>query len=563
MVAVVVVAVILGMVFGLKGSSKPAVLVPYAAVVSNGKGCASIGSAMLDDGGSAVDAAIATLLCEGVMLPQSMGVGGGFFAVIYNKTTGQVEALNARESAPIKSTPDMFVNETITGAKAGGVPGELLGYWNLHQKYGRLPWKQLFTPTIELCKNGHYVSVYLNSALKKNEQRILNEPSMSEIFINPDTNAVWKTGDYMKRPKLAETFEIIAEKGVDPFYKGGDIGKMFIEDMAELGGIMIEDDLTQYNVTWDPPLSVDIFDGYKLYTTPLPSSGAVLAMILNIAKGFEHRNEPLYWHHVVESFKHGYGHRTHLGDMHFEPDVEPILKKMINPDYASEIARKRIFDDRTFTDYKYYGAEFSNNKDHGTANLAVVDHQGNAITVTSTVNRYFGGKVRSKRTGIIINDEMDDFSTPGTLNSNDIPPSKTNFIKPGKRPMSSMCPSIILDKDGNVRMLVGAAGGSMITTTVAQAILKYLALDWNINDAVQSHRLHHQLAPMEISYEQDMKPEILSFLERVGHTLKVSAPGQFSALTAIGLKNDIPVPTYDERRVGSAAVVHPKNKMVH
>lgn len=561
-IAIVVVGVVLGLVFGLKGSSKSRSLAPTAAVVSNGKGCAAIGSSMLDDGGSAVDAAIATLLCESILLPHSMGPGGGFFAVIYNKTTGEVETLNARESAPLASKMDMFINKTITGAIAGAVPGELLGYWNLHQKFGKLPWKHLFQPTIELAKNGHYVSVYLHNALKQHAERVKNEPSMAEIFINPQTGNIWNTGDTMKRPILAKTYEIIAEKGIDPLYKGGEIGKILIEDMHELGGIMTEEDLLKYNVTWDPPIKVNLSNDYTLYTSPLPSSGAVLAMILNIAKGYDHRNESLYWHHVIEGFKHAYGYRTKLGDLHFEPDVEPVFEKMTSSNHAAEI-RKLIFDDRTFEDYRYYGADFGNNEDHGTANMAVIDHQGNAITVTSTVNRYFGGKVRSKRTGIIINDEMDDFSTPGTVNSYNIPASPTNFIKPGKRPLSSMCPSIILDKDGNARMLVGSAGGSMITTAVAQAILKYLILDWDIHQSVQSRRFHHQLAPMWVEYEKNADEETLKFLKRVGHVLEENSAGQFSAITTIGIKNDEPIPVFDERRVGSVSVVYPKNKMAH
>ncbi|XP_055911963.1 scoloptoxin SSD14-like isoform X2 [Eupeodes corollae] len=563
--AIVVAGIVLGLVFGLKGSSTSvdaASSIRRAAVVSNGLGCAPIGSSMIDDGGSAVDAAIATLLCEGIMLPHSMGIGGGFFATIYNRTTKTIETLNARESAPLAATEGMFINKTITGAIAGAVPGEILGYWKLHQKYGKLPWKQLFPPTINLARNGHVVSIYLHNALKQHEERIINEPSMAEVFVNPKTGGIWKTGDIMKRPKLAETLEIIADKGMSTIYEGGEIGKMFVEDMKELGGIITEEDLLQYNVTWDPPVVVDLSSEYTMYTTPLPSSGAVLGMIMNIVKGYDHKNESLYWHQVVESFKHAYGQRTKLGDMHFEPEIEPVFNQITDPKFAEEL-RKLIFNDKTFENYEYYGAEFANNDDHGTANMAVVDFEGNAITVTSTVNRYFGGKVRSKRTGIIINDEMDDFSTPGTFNSYNIPASPANFIKPKKRPLSSMCPAIILDKNGDVRMLIGSAGGSMITTSVAQAILRYLVLDQDINDSVQEKRVHHQLAPMVITYEKNFNEATLKYLQHVGHKVEEGSAGQFSALTTIGMKDGIPVPVYDERRVGSVAVTNPKNKMSH
>lgn len=231
---------------------------------------------------------------------------------------------------------------------------------------------------------------------------------------------------------------------------------------------------------WDDAHHViaNVTGGYKLYTTPLPSSGALLAFILNVMSDMYTKDENIYWQRVIETYKHAYGQRTNLGDLENEPEMYDTIKetfdKLISQDFANEI-RNFIYDDKTFEDMNYYGANFTIEEDHGTANMAVLAENGDAVTITSTVNNYFGSKVRSRRTGIILNDEMDDFSTPGVINSFGVPASPANYIRPGKRPMSSMCPSIILDRQGNVKMLVGAAGGTKITTSVA-AVRKQLYL---------------------------------------------------------------------------------------
>ncbi|XP_065365119.1 glutathione hydrolase 1 proenzyme [Calliphora vicina] len=564
--AIIVVALTLGLVFGLKGNNEPRIV---GAVVSNGRGCAEIGSQMLFDGGSAVDAAIATLICEGVILPHSMGIGGGFMATVYTKKNGKIETLMARESAPAAAHKNMFVGQTsITGAKAGAVPGEILGYWELHQRHGRLPWKVLFQPTIKLCKEGHWVSKYLAAALISKETAIRNEPTMAEIFVKED-GSLYKEGDYMKRPALGNTLERIANNGVGEMYDGGETGKMFAKDIQEMGGIITEQDLKNYRVKWEDTNHVvaNVTGGYKLYTTPLPSSGAVLAFILNVMSDFYSNDREIYWQRVIETYKHAYGQRTNLGDLENETEmyntIAETFDKLISEEFAKDI-RSLIYDNRTFEDMTYYGANFTIEEDHGTANMAVLAENGDAVTVTSTVNNYFGSKVRSRSTGIILNDEMDDFSTPGVINSFGVPSSPANYIKPGKRPMSSMCPVIILDKEGNVKMLVGAAGGTKITTSVASAIIKYLIFNETMEQSVNDGRLHHQLAPMRIDAELEVPINVRNYLAKVGHNLNISPEGSsFAAVTAIGVRTGVPEPFYDRRRVGSTATIQARNKMNH
>lgn len=266
-----------------------------------------------------------------------------------------------------------------------------------------------------------------------------------------------------------------------------------------------------------------------------------------------------YWHRLIETFKHAYGHRTNLGDIHFEPSVREIYEDLIDPKFAAEI-RKLILDDRTFEDMSYYGANFSNVEDHGTAHISVLAPNGDAISVTSTINGHLGAKVRSRQTGIILNDEMDDFSTPGYVNAFNIPASPANYIKPGKRPMSSTCPSIVLDDAGNVALVVGGAGGSKITTSVAQAILHYFVLREPLQEAVNGGRLHHQLAPMVIDSEPEVPNHTINYLLNLGHKVHFLAKNKaYSALTAIGYMDAEPEPVCDHRRIGSAVVVELSN----
>ncbi|KAL5277598.1 hypothetical protein ACFFRR_002681 [Megaselia abdita] len=559
------VGLIVGLVFAFKEGEPGSKSSLKGAIVSNGVKCASIGEQIMEDGGSAVDVAISVLFCEGVVVSQSMGIGGGFLATIYDHKSGKVHSMNAREMAPLSSTEDMFVNVTgsITGATAAAVPGEILGYWEMHDKFGVLKWELLIEPTIKLCRNGFPVSTHMRMAMVSSEKRIMDEPSMREVFVNPKTNKIWEEGDIITRPKLAETLEIIAKDGADAFYKG-DLGKRFADDVKALGGHITMEDLHNYHIKWEVPTVAQLQGKYTAYSSPLPGSGSVLALILNMMNNLLTNDQNLLWHHIVESFKHGYGLRTHLGDPDFEPEAKEVFEKMLNPEFAKKLAATKVFDDKTFDDLGYYGGNFSNFEDHGTANMAVLHPSGDSITVTSTVNNYFGAKVRSQSTGIILNDQMDDFSTPGKINGFGLHPSPANFIKPGKRPLSSMCPSIVLNEKGETVLLVGGAGGSKITTAVAQIVIRYLFLNQSIVESVQTKRLHHQLAPMVIQHEFGYDESILKSLESRGHKLESGLPESgFAALTAIGTRSIDPIPVFDNRRGGSTAIIQMKNKMVH
>lgn len=336
--------------------------------------------------GTAIDAAIATLFCEGVTVCQSMGLGGGFVATVYHKESGEVTTLLARERAPLASSWDMFAKtnmSVVTGILSVAVPGELKGYAELHQKYGRVPWQTLIQPTIDLARSGHIVSEYLERVLQVKKKQIFGSPSLSEVFVNAKTNELWKAGDRIRRLKLAETLEIIANEGVDAMYSAnGTIAKLLIKDIQEEGGILKMEDFVHYKAEWQKPISTELKGGHTIYSTPLPASGMILALILNIMNGFDASESVDYYHRVIESFKFGYAQRTHLGDLRYDTSFIDEFSDM----RVADRLREQILPDKTFNDYRHYGAEYSMEEDHGTAQISVLSANGDAIAITSTIN---------------------------------------------------------------------------------------------------------------------------------------------------------------------------------
>lgn len=354
------------------------------AIVSNGAECGPIGKEVIDDGGSAVDAIIAVLLCEGAILPHSIGIGGGFIATIYDRQTGTVESLVSREMAPARADMHMFGNtSSLFGGISIAIPGEIKGYWEMHQKYGRLPWKRLFEPTIKLCLEGHPLTAFLHKAMIRNETILRAEKPFHGLFVNPDNGLLMKVGDTIRQPKLAETLQVIADNGADILY-GGELGHKLVRDIQHRGGIVTVDDLKNFKVKWTVPTKVN-FMNYTVYSTPLPGGGAVLSMILNLINSKLTHDRALLWHRLIESFKHAYGRRSLLGDVDKEPHVRAIFEDMTDPEYADDILHL-IDDENTIDDMSFYGAKFIAQEDRGTAAMSVLHPNGDAVSITSTIN---------------------------------------------------------------------------------------------------------------------------------------------------------------------------------
>lgn len=491
--------------------------------------------------------------------PQSTGLGGGFLMTIYIKEKNLVECLDAREVAPKLATENMFAGGKNKSSLVGGlsiaVPGELKGMWELHKKYGKLPWKEIFQPVIQLCRNGHEVTKYLATVLRMVEKPILETPSLSEVFVNPSTKQIWKEGDRIKRDSLANTMEIIANEGVDTLYAMGTVGRQLLDDIKQFGGILTEEDFAEYKVKWVKPVETTLKHGERLFSMPLTGSGSLLIFIMNLLKEYELKHDVISYHRIMEAFKFAYARRSDFADPDFVEGVSSLEQNLTSLVYANEI-RKKIDDTRTHSEPGYYGEHFASPDDHGTAQISILAPNGDAISVTGTIN-YILGSQRRSRTGIILNDEMDDFSTPGLKNVYGIPPSKNNYIVPGKRPMSSMAPSIILSPEGRISMIIGSAGGSKITTAIAHTIIQHYFMKSNatLYEIFSMKRLHHQLLPNVINYEPDFDQEIIDGLAALNHTMeKVTQTIGFGALVGILVQGEHVSGAFDPRRGGSVAV---------
>ncbi|TSM12567.1 Glutathione hydrolase 1 proenzyme [Bagarius yarrelli] len=461
-------ATFLGVFFGYKGKSLPVVTggsYARAAVAADAGPCSVIGRDILQKGGSAVDSAIAGLLCVGLMNAHSMGIGGGLFLTIYNASTGRVETIDARETAPSNASRDMFGNSTDLSQKGGlsiAVPGEIRGYELAHQRHGKLAWKDLFTPSIKLARNGFPVGKALAGAIHSKRDIIREDKALCSVFCNTNGD-VLKENDTITFHKLADTYQQIAENGADAFYNGT-IAENLVTDIRSAGGIITMEDLLNYTALLNEhPLKVPISD-FTMFVPNAPSSGPILTLILNILDGYNFKADSvsnsqkkiLTYHRIVEAFKFAYAKRSVLGDPTF---------------------------------------------------LNISD-------------------VMSASTGVLLNNEMDDFSSPFLTNGFGVPPSPNNFIVPHKRPMSSMCPAILFDKNNKVKLIVGGSGGTKITTSVALVILNSLFFDYDLKKAVVEPRIHHQLSPNFTVLESDFDTAVIEGLIEKNH--------QIEKLTAIG-----------------------------
>ncbi|XP_068633191.1 glutathione hydrolase 1 proenzyme-like isoform X2 [Battus philenor] len=531
-----------------------------AAVCTDAPHCSKVGREILAANGSAVDAAIAAMFCNGVLNQQSMGLGGGFFMTVYIKEEEKAYAVIARETAPGAATEDMFHGDKVKSSKgplAIGVPGELRGLWAAYKKWGKLPWESLIAPTLELCENGYVISKVLFDGFE-NAPYIKKDPHLRKTYFNPPKGQFHGPGTVVKPSEaFCRTLKQIAAKGGDELYNGT-LAMDFLDDLQRMGSIITADDLRNYEAKIVEPLAVPLSDGDILLSAPPPSSGVILINILNILTGYNFTSHSidstddkiLTYHRIIEAFKYAYATRTKLGDIDFL-NLNDLIHNVTTPKYGTEV-RARINDSYTSNDTVTYGAAEYSQPDAGTAHISVIASNGDAVSATSSINYYFGIGATTLNTGIVMNNVMDDFSSPGITNFFGVKPSPANFIAPGKRPLSSMSPSIIVDKAGNPKMVIGASGGTKITTAVALTIIRKLWFGQSIKEAVDEARLHHQIFPMQVQYEYGITQDIIQGLRAKGHGI-VRYSGRGSIVCALFRNNTGIYANADFRKGGDVA----------
>jgi gamma-glutamyltranspeptidase/glutathione hydrolase len=520
-------------------ATPPPLRAPHAAVASDHPLASAAGVAALKAGGNAVDAACAVALSLGVLHPDASGMGGGGFAVVYVAREKKVYALDFRERAPAAVTAAAYMKDGKVQAelsKEGGlavaVPGEVRGLGEMVRRWGKLPFGRCVDPAERLATRGFPVSWRLAGDLALLGKRDPGLPALdarfATVFAAPVAGKLLGENATWRRPDLAWTLGRLRAGGADAFYKG-EIAAEMVKAVRGAGGVMTADDLSGYTATERVPLNTD-YRGLRVYSMPPSSSGGVVLIealgILSarypdaatLAK--EGRGSSAYLHVLAEALKHGFADRARsLGDTDF---VTVDLAHLTSATYHAELAR-RIKPGAVLPRDAYgtLGGGPVVHKDGGTTHLSVIDADGNAVALTTTVNLGFGAKLVAGKTGILLNDQMDDFSLqPGTPNAFGLIGNEQNAVAGKKRPLSSMTPTIALDGD-RVRVVVGAAGGPTIISSTTQVLLN--VVDWKLDAqaAVAAPRIHDQWFPEVLGVEPDIAPDVLEGLERRGHKTKV------------------------------------------
>ncbi|KAJ3744073.1 gamma-glutamyltranspeptidase [Lentinula detonsa] len=474
---------------------------PHGGIATEAAPCTDIGINILQQGGNAADAIIASGLCVGVISAYHSGVGGGGFMLVrFNKDDGShdYEMIDFRETMPAAGTEYMYVNNSnpdasFLGGLSVGVPGDLRGWEMLHQRHGSQPWEDLVLPAINLARNGFEVNVDLAAALQ-GVDFITQDAIWAESYAPNGTVLV--EGDICYRKRYANTLEKIAKYGVDAFYTG-EIAVNTASTVYQSNGIMTTDDLAGYRAIVRQPRNIT-YRNTRIFSTVAPSSGTVVLSALKIFEGFNGNasdSDPainLTTHRLVEATRFAYGQRTEYGDPAFTPNVTELEAYFLTEAVVNE-TRSKIADNQTFSVPYYNPENYQVLIDNGTSHMAVIDKDGMAISLTTTVNNFWGSYLMTAD-GVILNDEMGDFSSPGEINDFGFSASPANYIAGGKRPQSSISSSIAEDLEtGEVLIATGSAGGSRIITATLQHLYHHIDQGLNSTLCVHHSRWHDQL----------------------------------------------------------------------
>ncbi len=478
----------------------------------------------LENGGNAIDAAIAAALTLGIVDSYNSGIGGGLFALVH-WADGSIEAVDGREMAPSRAHRDMYIKDgkvsaqlSRTGALAVGVPGSVAAFEYLSKKGGQKPVGGLYTTAAALAEQGFPVSVEYFNRLKRSAKSIALFPESAAIFLDQN-NQPWLPGHQLQQKDLGKTYRQLAKHGAHYFYKG-EFAKKIDDWMKANDGLINSSDMANYQLKFRQPLVSHFYD-HTIYGFPPPSSGGVhVAQLLNMVeqldlkqKGVNARN-----HLLAESMKLAFADRAYwLGD----PDFVKVPKGLIDRKYTNTLAALIDTDKVSSVSAHHTPADATDNWfNKHTTHIAVADKQGNWIAITTTLNTSFGSKVVIPGTGVLLNNQMDDFSArPGVPNNYGLVGSEANSIQAGKRPLSSMSPTLVM-KDDKPVMTLGAAGGPMIITQVTQGIINHLLLEQTLYESLASPRIHQQWLPDILFHDKKLPVAQQQELTKKGHKLK-------------------------------------------
>ncbi|MBA2605561.1 MAG: gamma-glutamyltransferase [Acidobacteria bacterium] len=535
-----------------------------AMVASQHELASKIGVDIMQKGGNAVDAAIAVGLALAVVYPEAGNLGGGGFMLIRYKD-GRTACIDYREMAPQGANRNIFVDQngallkgegsSTIGYRASGVPGTPAGFDLAFKKYGskKISWAQLIEPSRKLAQNGYILSYRLANLLKTYKENLEKYEDSKKIFLKG--GAFYQEGELFKQPELAQTLARMQKFGAREFYTGK-TAELIDADMRTHNGLITLEDLKNYQPKERTPLKGN-YRGYDIISMPPPSSGGiVLLQSLNMLEKYDLRrmgyNSSEKYHVLTESLRRSFADRAEfMGDPDFA-DV-PTLK-LINKNYAKKRADTIKLSNASESSKTGHG-KLNGKESMDTTHYTIVDPDGNVVTNTYTINDLYGSRVTAKGTGVLLNDEMDDFAArPGTANLYGLIQGENNSVQPGKRPLSSMTPTIVLRKDGSLWFALGARGGPRIITSVLQTVVNMIDHDMNIQQAIDAPRIHHQWFPDEILFEPfGMSPDTQKMLKGWGHIF-AEKPANIASATGIAIeeKTGVRLGAIDSRSDGEA-----------
>ncbi len=522
-----------------EASSQRLVVFENAVVAADHPLASAAGAEILRNGGNMVDAAVATSFALSVLRPASCGIGGGGFMVIWNARTQSGVAIDYRERAPAKATREMFLGDRVKerfgdepsrkGHLAIAVPGTVAGLCFALKEYGTLDLKTVMAPALRFARQGYLIDKHdreVQAELLKDIAEPRDQKRFGPLFrLYLNEGVPWKTGDVFMSPQT-KVLELIAANGADGFYRGR-VAEAVLTEIRRNGGIISAEDFAAAKPKVRAPL-VGEFDGCKVICMPPPSSGGVaLLESLNVLSAWEQQNSVKYGddrlgkgvslHLLAETLKYAFADRaTHLGDADF---VKVPVERLTSGEYAVKIA-KRIDRDHTHPAAEY--GRFAAQDDGGTSHFSIIDREGNAVACTETINLAYGSLVVEPEFGIVLNNQMDDFAAePGKPNAFGLMQSEANAIQAGKKPLSSMCPTIVV-QEGKAIYAVGASGGPRIISGTLQVLLGMMRGHHSPEEAVTEPRIHHQWLPDVLEVEVPLFDEVRGDLERRGHTVRKS-----------------------------------------